>query len=384
MDLVTESALYELIGHRKESSLSIYMPTNRAGREVKQNAIRYKNLISQVEEKLQNAGMGKPEVQEYLQPLQKVALNDTFWGEQESGLALFYAGDELLAYRLPLKFDERVYLNDRYYIRPLLPLFNENSSFYALALDLAQVRLFAGTRYNVGEIDLIDTPRNLEDALTLEDPEKRLGFHDTASPSAKGKKGMYHQHLPEEDGKKRILRFFHKVDRGVMDAIGEENDPLILVGADHLLSLYEETNSYFELDDVIRFGNPDHLSPGEIHERVWDVVKQRFDQQIKSIINRYYALGENGRAISEPREIVPAAFHGQIETLITRNGAHVWGNFNSEKSHIEVYDEERMESKDLIEIAAAHTLLNGGAVYNLEEDQMPQGVQNVAAIKRYE
>lgn len=383
MDLVTKSALLELIEHRKENSLSIYMPTNRAGREVKQNVVRFKNITSKAEEELQNAGMRKQGIQEYLQPLHKMAMNDTFWREQEDGLALFLAEGDLLAYRLPLDFDERVYIDNQYYIRPLLPLFVDNKSFYALVLDLSGVKLFRGTGYNLGEIDLEDIPRSLDEALPLEDPEKRLGFHDTSSPSAKGKKGVYHQHHPDEDEKETILRFFHKINKGVMGAIGGKDDPLIPVGPEHLLSLYKETNSYPELGDEVRIGNPGHLSPDEIHERVWDVVQPAIERRIEALINHYHTLDENGRAESDSREILTAAYHGQIESLITRAGAHIWGNFNPENTQIEIYDEQQAGSKDLMELATVHTLLNGGAVYNLDRDKMPDEIQKIAAIKRY-
>jgi len=116
---------------------------------------------------------------------------------------------------------------------------------------------------------------------------------------------------------------------------------------------------------------------------VWEAVQPIIDRETESLINRYHALNERGSTVSDPRKIIPAAFHGQIRSLITRADVHIWGEYDPESSQIEVHDEQRVESKDLIEVAAVHTLLNGGSVYNLDPNQMPDGAKKMAAIKRY-
>lgn len=383
MDLLPLAAFNELLEFRGENCISLYMPTVQAGKEVRQNPIRYKNILQEIEGQLKDQGMGKTALEEYLQPLKDLITDDTFWRNQASGLAVFYQGGELLAYRLPLNFEEQAILSDRYYIRPLIPMFVENENFYLLVLDLSNVRLFGGTRYTVSEIDLGDTPRTMDEALVYEDPERRLGFHNTSSPSQKGHKGVFHQHLPEEEEKEDIRRFFNKVDQGVMDVIGGESVPLILIGAEHLLPIYEENNSYPRLLEGIKRGNPNDLHPEELHQLAWNVMEPVLEKEIQKIKDSYKTLLVRDQAAHEIEEIVPAAYHGQIDTLMTAKGEYSWGRYDPDSNQYTKKEPEDADSREMVGYAAAHTLLNGGVVYDLEKQKMPEQAEKAAAIKRY-
>ncbi len=383
MDLLPLAAFNELLEFRGKNCISLYMPTIQAGKEARQNPIRYKNILQEIEDELEDQNMGKAELEEYLQPLKDLITDDTFWRNQASGLAVFYQGVEFRAYRLPLNFKEKVFLSDRYYVRPLIPMFVENENFYLLVLDLSNVRLLAGTRFTVSEIDLGDTPRNMDEALVYEDPEKRLGFHNTSSPSQKGHKGVFHQHLPEEEEKEDIRRFFNKVDQGLLDVIGGESAPLFLIGAEHLLPIYEEINSYPRLLEGIKRGNPNVLDPDELHQLAWDMMEPVLEEEIQKVKDSYKALLVRDQAAHEIGEIVPAAYHGQIDTLMTAKGEYSWGSYDPESNQYTKRDPEDEDSREMVGFAAAHTLLNGGVVFDLEKQKMPEQAKKIAAIKRY-
>lgn len=381
--MLSLSAFKELLTFRGENCVSIYMPTVAAGKEVRQNHIRYKKLLQELEKRMEERGIEGVEQDAYLQPLKDLITDDTFWRNQESGLAVFYHQGELLPYRLPLKFQERAMINDRYYIRPLIPMFVENERFYLLVLDLSKVRLLGGNRFTVREIDLGDTPSNMDDALIYEDPEKRLGFHNTSSPSQKGHKGVFHQHLPNEEEQERIRRFFHKIDQGVMDVIGGERAPLILIGAEHLLPIYSEVNSYPRLLEGIKHGNPNALKRKELHTKSWKVMEPVLEEEIQEVKDTFQTLLVRDQAAHEIKDIVPAAYHGLVDTLLIAKGENSWGSYDPESNQYQEGSPKDSQSKEMIGFAAAHTLLNDGVVYELDKQEIPQPAQKIAAIKRY-
>lgn len=383
MDLITISAFRELLNFRDDLCISLYIPTIRAGREVRQNQIRFKNMLQKAEDRLMERGMTRKDVEEYLEPLKEITRNEDFWRDQEDGLAVFYAPESLFTYRLPLNFDQKLAIKDRFYIRPLLPMFHENENFYVLALDLSEVRLLAGSRYSVSELDLGDSFVSLEEFLEYEDPERRLSFHDTGSPSAKGAKGVFHQHLPDEEREKDIRRFFQNLDRGVMDVIGGEETPLILVGDEHILALYQEANSYPHVLDEIDLGNPNHLDEKDLHDRVWKSVAEAIEETKNELIDQYWSMKNQDQTSADIQEIVPAAYHGQIDSLLIVEEKHIWGSFDPEANQTVVHEEKRTDNRDLLEVASAYTLANGGSVYAMDEEELPEEAQRAAALMRY-
>ena len=151
MNELSKDELRLLIEKGRAPSLSIYMPTHKAGAEVQQNAIRLKNLLKEAEERLVRGGRRSAEVEKFLEPVQALVKNNPFWRQQSSGLALFLCPDFFRTYRLPMEFLPSVVLAERFNVKPLLPLFNTEGRFYVLALSQKDVRLLECSRYTVKE-----------------------------------------------------------------------------------------------------------------------------------------------------------------------------------------------------------------------------------------
>ncbi|MBE9009351.1 hypothetical protein IQ250_03945, partial [Pseudanabaenaceae cyanobacterium LEGE 13415] len=65
MSILTVEAVKALIEQPKSWSISIYMPTVVAGAETRQNEIRFKNLIREAIQKLQETGLSEDEANEF-------------------------------------------------------------------------------------------------------------------------------------------------------------------------------------------------------------------------------------------------------------------------------------------------------------------------------
>jgi hypothetical protein len=82
--------LDELLACDPQPAVSIYVPTHQAGREVRQDAIRLRNLLSAATKRLGAAQRG-PEIARLLEPAAAVVDDEDFWRYQDQGLAVFLA-----------------------------------------------------------------------------------------------------------------------------------------------------------------------------------------------------------------------------------------------------------------------------------------------------
>lgn len=385
MDLLSKSELKSLMMEQDHPCVSLFMPAHRVGTDVQQDPIRYRNLLTEAEERLIKSGMRKSDAQKYLYSARNLLNDPVFWQHQSDGLAVFISQDELQTFRLPLEFEELVIVGERFHVKPLFPLFSSDSRFYVLALSQNEIRLMEGTRFSVDEIEVEDIPENLAEALQWDDPETHLQFHasEGASTGGAAPDTVFHGHgvAAEKEAKTNILRYFQKVNTGLKSVLAEESAPLILAGVDYLLPLYRHANSYRHLMETGIPGNPEELSSKELHQRAWEILKPHFLQEQEAAAGRYAQLRETERASDELEKILPAAYFGRVEELFVPIGVEVWGSFDQDSGEMRLHEDSN-SSKDLLNIAATYTFLNGGKVYAMEPDELPDST-TAAAIFRY-
>ncbi len=81
-------------------------------------------------------------------------------------------------------------------------------------------------------------------------------------------------------------------------------------------------------------------------------------------------------------DIVRGAYHGRVEVLFVALGVQRWGFFDSATDSVRLHDTAEPGDEDLLDFAAIQTLLNGGSVYAVEPENVPDD-RRVAAILRY-
>jgi len=86
--MLLRSDLDELLAFDKTPAVSVYLPTHSAGREVRQDAIRLRNLLSDAAKRLAAAGRRAPEVDALLTPARRLVDDEEFWRYQGQGLAV--------------------------------------------------------------------------------------------------------------------------------------------------------------------------------------------------------------------------------------------------------------------------------------------------------
>ncbi len=383
MDILHRNDIEKLIERTDGLRVSILLPTQKAGDAIQQNAIRLKNLIKEAESQLVERGLRQPEAEQFLAPARRLVQDNLFWQEQEQGLALFLSSDWAQHYRLPLDFEPLVILGEHFYIKPLLPLLGNGGRFYVLALSQEQPRLFQGTRYGLQETDLEAAPAGLDQALRYDDPERRVQFHTTTrGPGGKGERpaSFHGQGGPEKDEKKDILRYFHKVDQAVSRLLAGHELPLVLAGVDYLLPLYREANTYPHLVEAGVTESMEALDPQTLHTQAWKIVQPLFARARQEAAEQYKVAAHTDQAANTIQEIVPAAVRGRVAHLFVEIDQRQWGRFDEQ---VQVHAEPQTGDEELLNLAALHTLLNSGAVYAVDADDMPDET-SVAAVFRYE
>lgn len=389
MDFFSKNELKNLIEHSEKPCVSIYMPTVKLGSETQQNPIRFKNMMTDAEAKLEEMGIRVSDAKEWLKPVLDLDAQD-FWEHQELGLAIFASPNMFRYFRVPLEFEELVVVSDRFHLKPLLPLMTKNGRFFILTLSQQGIQLLEATQYDVREIEVKNMPDNLDQALLYDETAKEGQFRiftgrgGTNNPTPHP--GATHGQGSERDKFQRdILQYFQRADGALHEILRDEQAPLILAGVEYLQGFFREASSYNNILEEGIAGNTKLLKPEELREEAWKIVEPYFEQSYEEDVTKYKELNgsaNTNQAFDDLNEIVSAAYYQRLDSLFVAVNEHKWGRFDPESNQLEVHDEPKPEDQDLLDFAAVHTFLNGGKVYAEPREKVP-GEVPAAAIARY-
>lgn len=388
MDILKPQDVEDLIETTDKWCVSIYMPTHMTGREQQQDPIRLKNFLSQAHDQLVAHKVRHPDAQALLQPAENLLNDSYFWQHQSHGLAIFLSSDGVKIYRLPIEFEPLLVISHHFHIKPLLPLLSQNGQFYILALGLNQLRLLLATRDTVEEMELVDVPTNMEETVVGDAEESPVDFHVSYhNPHNSGSSTLiFHGqgNQSQEEKNPKVLRYFHLVDRGLNTLLEGEIKPMITVGLDYLLPIYQEANTYpYMLKEGVS-GNAEGVKISELHQRAWEKLAPIFAEDKKEHRQRFLELAgmQSDLAATDLTAVVKAAHTGQVDTLYVPLNKEVWGKYDPQTHKVELGEEQTPGNKDLLDDAAVQTLSKGGTVYALPAAEIPGG-GDLAAILRY-
>ncbi len=386
--MISRNELRTLAEQRDQTSVSIYMPAVKAGSEIQQNPIRFKNLLNEAENQLREAGLDTVEIAALLQPAQQLMDDEVFWQQQSAGLALFLASGQSRAFRMPLEFESLVVVTDHFHLKPLFRLLSHDGQFYILALSQKGVRLFQGSHYSVSEVNVEDVPESVYELLDYDELERHLQFHSrTRTPGAASgdRPAAFHgQSVAKEDEKQDIKKYFQRIDNALEPFLEDGKRPLVLAGVDYLLPIYRDVSSYPYLADEEIVGSPKTWDADALHARAWEIVAPSFADKEAETRRRYKELQANApsRTSQELEEIVSAAYFERVAALFVDKDAHCWGTFDPESNEVVEHEAQQAGDEDLLDLAAIHTFLNSGQLFSVSSTSMPDET-TVAAILRY-
>ena len=320
----------------------------------------------------------------YWMPDHKHVLQSYFWQNLDQGLIVFRSPEALRTYRLPAPVDELAMVNDRFHVKPLFTLLAEDRPFYVLAISLKNIRLIAATRHHAEELEIPGVPHSLTEALGNL-TRQYSQFQASTSSKTVSRSPIFHGHGTGEDNlKAEIVQFFNLADKALLKHM-DRDIPVVLAGVEYLLPRYKETTELPHVLDEGLTGNAEGLSPEELRDKAWEIVEPVLTAGRRKAVERYGDLLGTGRASNRYDEILPAAHDGRIDTLFVARGVRLWGAYDSKARAArlqESQDTQRKGNEDLLDLAAILTFQNGGQVYAVPQQEVPDG-QAMAAIFRY-
>lgn len=399
------SVLTELASHHAWPSITIYLPTHRTIAEKEQDRIRLKNLLREACDGLIADGMRAPDADAICAPVRATLEDDSFWRESSDGLALFVSAEVSRVVRLDTTLPEQVTVGDRFYLRPVAAADSGDRRFFALAIDRAGSRLYRGDATGIEEIVLEGVPSSLADELRYDEVQDAVQYSSVPSPTNAAAGGratgaIFHGHGGEKDtDRSNMERYLRKIEGAVTNVIREHPGvPLVLMGVEYAVAMYRALNTSPSIADEQVLGATDELAPHEIHASVLSALKPRFAAAVQARLGELGDAGGAGLATHDPTVIVPAAAQGRVATLFFDDGVGPFGVFDRERHEVDMIcvDAPRLLREsgepanggpaadcgwDLVDLAAAETLLHGGEVIAFTGEDAP--VRGVAAILRY-
>ena len=384
MTLIKKTDIEKLNEIHSETCISIFIPTYRSGKEVQsgEDILKLKNQLKTVKGKLALEEMGPKEIEALIAPIQDLLEDSEFWRHRSDGLAIFRSDDFFETYTLPINFLEFNNVSNSFYLKPLLPMFSGDGTFYVLTLELENIKLYEQTRDSITEISIEDViPARLEDRVGYDYEPKSLQYKGHADEKGRA---MYHGHAEaDRDRKNEIARYFRAVDKGLSTVLRDKTAPMIIASQGFLFSIYKEENSYkYLLDDFISC-NLSEIDKFHLHELAWEKIKNKFDDGRKEKISLFKEFEGTGKTSSDIKQVFLAAWEGKIDALFIENRADIWGIYDPEKSHVRVDEKPSPSNVSLLNKMAIKTFLSGGKVYLSEKDEMPNPYSKVNALYRY-
>ena len=222
--------------------------------------------------------------------------------------------------------------------------------------------------------------------MQFDDPESHLGFHSSApSRGGEGRRaGQFHGHGgATEFEKNNILRYFQQLDDGLQTLLAAPRTPVVLGGAEYLTAIYREASKYPVLMPDVLSGSLSAKQPAELRRHAWQIVSPHYRQVEQKARERYAELMGTGLASNNPEEVVLGCYHGRVATLFVSLNRQMWGEVDLEAGRVVACEPDPDEAgHDLLNLAAMRAAAQGGAVFVLPPEAMPDG-SPLAAVFRF-
>lgn len=375
--MISKQTIETLLNKTNAINLTLSMPTHKTGEEIKQDPIRFKNLLKKADTALKNYIKDEKKREQFLEEVIALQKDMSFWNHSEHGLVITVNNDLMEIFKLPYEVQERVYIQDHFLITPLLPMISVNGTYGVLALSQRDVRLLHCSRNMVRDITPEEIAKSAEEYLEVEQ-ESHLQFH-TGSNSGEA---MFFGHGGGEEDKRIITeQFFREVEKGVTEVMRKIGDPLVLIGLEENSSFYRSINKYDRLLENSVKMNPDEQSDAKLQKKGWEVVTDYFLRDLYKAMDLFN--GKSSDLISNNMdEIITGTIMGKSDVLFISNNEQSWGRYDADNHAIHYNGQQGAEDYDLLNWTAIKGMESGTKVFMLPKDEMPNRT-TIAALFRF-
>ncbi|MFW6001610.1 MAG: hypothetical protein ACOCQE_04480 [Halanaerobium sp.] len=379
MTEVKLETLKKFIQCQESPCVSIYMSTKAVHRgEFKKLEIEFKNLLQEVEEKLKtNWDFKQRDTDKFLKEASILAADSNFWQEQKEGLAVFIAPDRFEHFKLSVDTYNKTHVSYNFNLKQLISELRDNQEYYLLSLSPNHNQLYQASRNNIDEVEIEALPANIKEFLNLDD--KAAEKHQSVN-TAGGSSVFHGQGGAADDDNEDLIHYLKEIDRVINLELKEQDNYLVVAADDSVFSLYKNISNYNRLLDENLSGNSKQMNKKELREKSWKIVEGHLHDYLKDVKDRYLEMKSGDKTSAELEDIIEAAHYSKIDTLLLNKKAEKAGVYIEDDNEVKKMDNNK--DYDLYNFAAVQTIKNGGDVYSLEKEEMPEE-EDILAIYRY-
>ncbi len=379
----TKESLTELLAPHPAPCLSLYQPTHRRHPENREDTIRFRNLVKEMEASLLHA-YPAAEARLLLKPFDALAHDHDFWNHTLDGLAVLGAPDLFRVFRLPRPVTELVVVADRFHIKPLWQFLQSVDRYQVLGLSLDKIRLFEGDRDALDEVELAaGVPRTITDALgsKLTEPHQTVASYGGVGGA---NNAMHHGHGGKADEVDIDAdRFFRSIDRAVLEHHSRTTGlPLILAALpEHHHRFRGLSHNPFLMAEGITV-NPNFVTNDALRALAWQAVEPQYEARLAGLTNGFEQARTTGRGSDDLPQIAAAAASGRVATLFIGADRQVAGHLDKGTGKVVGGALNNPRVDDVLDDLAELVSKMGGEVLVIQAARMPTRT-GVAAIYRY-
>lgn len=381
--LLTPESLSALASMDLQPCLSLYQPTHRRHPENRQDPIRFRNLVKEMETSLRQK-YPAAETRVLLDPFEALARDSRFWDHTLDGLAVLAGPLLFRVFKLPLPVEELVVVADSFHTKPLRRFLASADRYQVLGLSLHAIRLFEGNRHGLTEIDLVpEVPRTITEALggELTDPHHTVASYGGVGG---GSSPMHHgQGARSDEVEIDAERFFRAADRAVQEHYSRLSGlPLILAALpEHHQLFHQFSQNPLLVPDGIRF-NPDSVSSDELGALAWQVMEPRYLSRLALLGDEFENARSRNAGSDDITQVAQAAAGGRVATLLIEADRQIAGRLDGATGQLEFAAVNDPHVEDLLDDLGELVVKMGGNVLVIPAERMPT-TTGLAATYRY-
>jgi hypothetical protein len=381
--------IQDLLAEQQPPCVSIYQPTHRQYPQSRENPIRYKNLVREIERSLPPAGEQESNgrgARSILKRLEALIDDKDFWMHRQDGLGVLATVDAFYTFDLPRSVPELAIVADSFHIKPLIRILQSADRYHVLGIGLHKAQLFEGNRDALFPVELTDVPAEMTEALGAELSEPHRSVRPNTRAGGGGGTGTtvhYGQGSKKDEVDIDRDRFFKIVDQGILDHYSQPTQlPLVLCAlAEHQGAFRQLSQNRYLVSEGIT-ANPESLTIEEMRTKAWKCIEPRYLQRLAELVDKYQVAASRALGSDELQQVAAAAIAGRVGTLLVEAERQIGGRVNRENGAIQYDDIRNAGTDDVLDDIAELVLRTGGDVVSVPKERMPT-TSGLAASYRF-
>ncbi len=379
MHRIRHSDIQTLTEHQNGPAISVYMQTQ--GNDFADNRAHLKHMLTRAREELTEFATYKDK-HEALYPAYRLLHDRQWWQKIDAGVAIFSTKDSLQAYHIAFQPQEQIIASNHFHILPLLESMNHSAAYYILALSTKHSRILMSDGHDIKEVAVANMPGSIDEF-----------FHSESSDKSQHQHPHLHKALRKlrDGGRRAIQRERQGVTeehylRAVHDAVDSfftnKHAPVVLAGSKKITALYRKLTDVNYLHKEVIAGNPDKMQLMALRNRANGLLDNYFATRELAAQSHFLRLSAASpeRIVYGLKAVIQSIYAGRVQTLFVDRSASLWGKV--QRSIVQLHKQRFSGDDNLLDIAASETLKRKGAVFTIDQSDLPRN-SGLAAILRY-